>query len=170
LAAVIDECRAGRFTSHHQPGHPHGFHSFIWFGEVAVGGALADTDGVFADLQARTRPYPPALRAATVERFGWDARFTLATAAKAAARGDTAYVTACCSRAALDLAVVLYALNERPYLNEKGAVREAARLPSAPTAFEERVRAVLAAASDPTRVREAAGTLGRLVDDVERLA
>src|SRR6201995_5272962 len=36
VARVIGECRAGEVTMHYQPGHPHGFPSMIWMGEVAL--------------------------------------------------------------------------------------------------------------------------------------
>jgi predicted nucleotidyltransferase len=34
VSRTIAECRAGRPTCHYQPGHPHGFHSHIYAGEV----------------------------------------------------------------------------------------------------------------------------------------
>ena len=33
---IIQDCRNGRVTMNYQPGHPHGFCSSIWMGEVAL--------------------------------------------------------------------------------------------------------------------------------------
>ena len=37
VAAVIAECERGRTACHYQPGHPHGFHTHIYMGEVHHG-------------------------------------------------------------------------------------------------------------------------------------
>src|SRR5215472_12550428 len=61
VGRVIDACRAGDVTMHYQPGHPHGFCSAIWMGEVALCRPLHDPEGRLARLKASTAPYPPAL-------------------------------------------------------------------------------------------------------------
>lgn len=45
VADTIADCEAGRFASHHQPGHPHAFHTHMLMGEVFHGAALVDSDG-----------------------------------------------------------------------------------------------------------------------------
>ena len=59
---VLDDCAAGRTTCDYQPGHPHGFHSHMYAGEVHHGLALHDPDGALEERQARTSPYPPPWR------------------------------------------------------------------------------------------------------------
>lgn len=39
VEVVIADCRAGRLTTDYQPGHPHGFHSYIYMGEIHHGPA-----------------------------------------------------------------------------------------------------------------------------------
>ena len=51
---VITESSAGRISMHYQPGHPHGFCSAHWMGEVALCRPLHDPDGAIAALKART--------------------------------------------------------------------------------------------------------------------
>jgi predicted nucleotidyltransferase len=55
---VIDDCHAGQITIDYQPGHPHGFVSSIYMGEVAFGLPLYDPDGVLSVLKTKTTPYP----------------------------------------------------------------------------------------------------------------
>ena len=58
---VITDASAGRISMHYQPGHPHGFCSAHWMGEVALCRPLHDPDRVVDELKARTQPYPQAL-------------------------------------------------------------------------------------------------------------
>ena len=61
VSDVIEKCRAGEIAMHYQPGHPHGFCSAIWMGEVALCQPLHDPEGRLARLKAATSPYPAAL-------------------------------------------------------------------------------------------------------------
>jgi predicted nucleotidyltransferase len=54
VADVIGECRAGEIGIHYQPGHPHGFCSVIWMGEIALCQPLHDPKGTIAELKALT--------------------------------------------------------------------------------------------------------------------
>jgi hypothetical protein len=69
VRTVISECRAGRISMDYQPGHPHGFCSAIWMGEVALCQRLHDPQGAIAQLKAPTSPYPEKLRKALLKRF-----------------------------------------------------------------------------------------------------
>ncbi|GAB1540744.1 hypothetical protein NUACC21_34130 [Scytonema sp. NUACC21] len=95
---IIDDCHAGEITIDYQPGHPHGFVSSIYMGEVAHCLPLYDPDGVLAALKAKTTPYPIQLQQATVNTFAWEISFSLSVAQKAVARGDVAYAAGCCFR------------------------------------------------------------------------
>lgn len=144
VRAVIDECRAGQPAIHYQPGHPHGFYTTIYMGEVAVCVPLFDPKGLIADLKKLTRPYPSALKSALIKRNLWEAGFALDTSRKSASRGDVFHVSGSLFRCAACLTQVLFALNERYYLNEKGAAKVAAMLPLVPPDFVQTVEAVLA--------------------------
>ena len=153
---VLDDCAAGRTTCAYQPGHPHGFHNHSYAGEVHHGLALHDPTGALAARRARTSPYPPALRRELVRRYLWEADFAVATAAGAAGRGDLAYVSGCLFRAVACLVQVLFALNGRWFLNEKGAVAEAAGFPRTPPGFAAAVDAALGGLGpDPARLAAA---------------
>lgn len=129
VADVIAACRAGRISMDYQPGHPHGFCSAISAGEIALCRPLHDPKGAIADLKAAALPYPPALRDALLHRFQWEVPFAIENAELAAASGEQTHVVGCVYRALACVAQVLFALNARYLINEKGALREAESFP-----------------------------------------
>jgi predicted nucleotidyltransferase len=142
VSRVIDDCHAGRITIDYQPGHPHGFVSSIYMGEVAIGLSLHDPEGVFDALKAKTKPYPPQLQQATIHQFAWEISFSLTVAQKAVARGDVAYAAGCCFRSVACMNQVLFALNDAYLLNEKGAVAVANQFAICPPNYQQRVESV----------------------------
>ncbi|WP_030208853.1 nucleotidyltransferase domain-containing protein [Streptomyces bikiniensis] len=160
---VREECEAGRFEFGAQPGHPLGFFSPSYAGELALGRVLSDPTGELRALRERVRPYPDALRTALVENACWEAPFTLACARKGAARGDVFYVAGCLFRAVGLLVHALHAHAGSWVLNEKGAVREADGLPAAPPDFADRAHRLFAApGTDPA-------SLAAVLDEADAL-
>ena len=126
VGRVIDACRSGEITMDYQPGHPHGFCSAIWMGEVALCQPLHDPRAALTALKARTSPYPKLLGEALIRRFRWEVSFAIDNAEIALARGGQTHVAGCAYRALACTAQVLFALNARYLINEKGALQEAA--------------------------------------------
>ena len=166
---VIDDCRAGRVTCDYQPGHPHGFHNHMYMAEVHLNVPLHDPADVLAELRTLTDPYPEPMRSALVERYLWEAGFAVDMAGKPAERGDVFHVAGSLFRSVACLVQVLFALNRRYFVNEKGSVAEVGSFEVRPEGFESSVRRLVgpdADASPTTLVAEARG----LVDEVRRLA
>ncbi|MFJ4870901.1 nucleotidyltransferase domain-containing protein [Streptomyces sp. NPDC088757] len=164
---VREECEAGRFEIGTQPGHPLGFSSPSYVGELALGRVLADPSGELRALQERVRPSPDALRAALVENARWEAPFILACARKGAARGDAFYVAGCLFRAVGFLVHALHAHAGSWVLNEKGAVREADGLPSGPPDFADRAHRLFSAlGTDPASLAAALDEADALTAEV----
>ncbi|SDF37939.1 protein of unknown function [Lentzea fradiae] len=136
---VLRDCAAGHVDIHYQAGHPHGFSTAIYAGEVFQNVPFHDPHGVLAELRTLVDPYPEPLRTAVVERFGWEAGFSLSTAKSAAGRGDVAYVTGCVFRAVSCLTQVVFAAERRYLTNEKGSVALADGFGAAPERYAERV-------------------------------
>ena len=80
-------------------------------------------------LKAATSPYPAALRDALIRKFEWEILFAIENGELAAGRAEQTHVAGCAYRALACAAQVLFALNERYLINEKGALQEAAHLP-----------------------------------------
>ncbi|MDA9410662.1 nucleotidyltransferase domain-containing protein [Bradyrhizobium sp. CCBAU 45384] len=129
VKTVMDSCRAGIVTMDYQPGHPHGFCSAIWMGEIAYCEPLHDPLGLIARLKSIALPDPRLLRDALIRRFQWEVLFGIENAELAVARDERTHVAGCLYRSLACVAQVLFALNERYLVNEKGALPEAARLP-----------------------------------------
>ncbi len=142
--AVWADCREGRYEVGTQPGHPLGFWSSRYPGQVALSRVLADPTGELTALRARMRTYPEPLRTALIEG-SWEAGFLVAGAAESARKGDTPHVSPSLSRAFGVLAQNLHAHHRTWCLNEKGALAAAAELPHTPPGFADRVTAVLGA-------------------------
>lgn len=170
VAQVIEDCRRGVISMHYQPGHPHGFPSHIYMGEVALCRVLYDPRGVLAALREKTVPYPPALRQAVIDAFFWESDFSLQIARKGAEQGDAAYVAGCIFRALACLLQTLFALNEVYWLNEKGALKLAESFPRRPPRLREQAEAAFSAlTADPrdlTTAVERMAELTRAVGDL----
>jgi predicted nucleotidyltransferase len=134
---VIRDCREGRVSMDYQPGHPHGFCSAIWMGEVALCRPLSDCEGALARLKAMTVLYPDKLGEALIRRFQWEILFSIENAQTAVAKGDESYIAGCAFRSLAGVAQVLFAV-----INEKGAIAAAARLPLTVSNLTDRAKSV----------------------------
>ena len=76
--------------------------------------------------------YPPKLKRALIEKYLWEAGFSLEIARKPAARGDASYVSGCLFRGVACMVQALFAANERWFLNEKGSVGAVDSMPAKP--------------------------------------
>jgi hypothetical protein len=142
VETVIRGCREGRVSVDYQPGHPHGFCSAIWMGEVAFCRPLTDPERALARLKAMTTPYPEALREALIRRFQGEILFSIENARTALPKGDETYIGGCGFRSLACAAQVLFAVNRRHLINEKGALAAAAQLPLTVDNLAKRVKSV----------------------------
>jgi predicted nucleotidyltransferase len=127
-----------------QPGHPHGFHTHMYAGQIHIAKILYDPRGEIAKLKAILKPYPVRLKAFLIQEFSWQADFALAIAKKAVSRADIFYITACFVECAACLIQVLFALNETFWINEKGAIEITKTFILKPTNFNSRLEQLLA--------------------------
>nr|WP_203416285.1 nucleotidyltransferase domain-containing protein [Jiangella ureilytica] len=145
VRSAWEAAQRGEYAFHQQAGHPLGVPDFAYAGEIALAVVLTDPSGELTALRDDARRYPEPLRAA-LRRGLWEARFCVDVAAKAAGRGDAAYVAGCLFRAVGICAHALHGHEGRWLINEKGAVVSAGALPSAPSGFAERSQRLLGAA------------------------
>src|SRR5271170_4901029 len=129
VRAVVAECQAGRISMNYQPGHPHGFCSAILMGEVANCEPVRDETGAIAELKTRAWPFPNQLRQALISRFHWEVIFSIENAEIAIHREEQTHIAGCVYRALCCIAQVLFAVNRRYLVNEKGALAEAGTFP-----------------------------------------
>ena len=164
---VIDDCQSGKITIDYQPGHPHGFVSSIYMGEIAICQPLYDPDSVLEALKVKTKPYPAQLKQATINTFAWEISFSLFVAKKAIARNDVAYAAGCCFRSVACINQVLFALNENYLLNEKAAVSVANTFAICPQNYQQTVeQAFTLLAADAKSITEAITILEMIENDL----
>jgi hypothetical protein len=165
VITVWESARQGRYSFHHQAGHPLGFVDIAYPGELALGRILADPTGELAALREQVCGYPPALTEALVGGM-WEGDFLVAVARKAVPRRDCTYVAGCLFRLVGVCVHALHGAGRRWLINEKGAVAAAAAIPGAPARFRERAEAVFAHLDgDPDRLTSAIDEAADLVLD-----
>ena len=167
---VWEECRSGRFEIGVQAGHPLGFWSPAYPGEVALGQVLTDTGGELARLKAEAQDYPEPLREALTGAAVWDAGFSVAMAGKSCAARDVLHAALCLSRAVGGLVQALHAHHRVWCLNEKGALAAAAALPATPPGLAGRAAALLGRLGGTEgELRQSLAEAERLVAEVRRV-
>ena len=167
VTQVISDCLTGRVQIAYQPGHPHGFVSAIYAGEVAHCQILWAANDQLSTLKAALVPYPAALGQALIDLFGWEVQFALQNAHKALARADNIYVAGCCYRAVSCLLQVIFARNGQYCLNEKGAAARAAVFAIVPKNLYPRLQRVFAACHpDTAQLTDALRQLAALAVEV----
>jgi len=156
----------GVFSFHFQVGHPLGVPDFAYAGEVALGMVLADPRGELTRLKEQAATYPTELARAVIDRLA-EAEFILDGVEKSARRGDVAFVAGSLFRVVGLCAHAVHARAGRWVISEKGLVDAAAQLPSAPSDFAGRARAVLGTLGiQPRELQEAVRSARTLVRDV----
>lgn len=120
---VIGDCLRGNITIDYQCGHPFGFVSSIYMGEVSHCKTLLERNGRLTELKRLLVPFPPTYKKAAIEKFLWEAEFSMQCAKKSAARGDVIYSAGSVYRCVNCLIYALCAVNHLYLLNEKGALK-----------------------------------------------
>jgi predicted nucleotidyltransferase len=143
VAALWAECRAGRYEVGVQAGHPLGYYSHVYPGEVALCQVLADPTGELTRLRAETQRYPAALADALVAAT-WEPDLLLYGASShGAAEADAFFTAGCLFRAIGVIAQALHGHHRRWVTTEKRLIDAAGRLAAAPPDFARRAHAIL---------------------------
>lgn len=142
IKTYIDACLNGKVEIFYQGGHPHGFVTSIYLGEVALCKPLYDPEGIIAELKGKVAPYPEALQKATLYSFAWEIDFSVGIAKKSIERADVNYAAGSCFRAVMCMLQVLFALNKEYWMNEKGALAITDRFAIKPADFRNRVNEI----------------------------
>jgi hypothetical protein len=146
VKSVINDCLEGIITIDYQCGHPFGFVKTIYAAETHYSRPLWQDQSMPLDrlkaLLYSNGKFSPRMREAVIKKFQWEAWFSLACGRKAALKGDINYAVGSVFRAVSSWVEVLYALNSKYLMNEKGTLSNVARLNCKPIDMETRVRSV----------------------------
>lgn len=140
---VIEDCQLGKTSCHYYPGHPHGFHDYYYLSEIYYCRPLCDPKGIVTAFKQQVEHYPPLLKKAIIEKYFWEASFSLKISSKSVKREDIFYVTGCLFRSIACLTQVIFALNEKYFINEKGSILIASSLALCPKEFKNVVTSIM---------------------------
>jgi predicted nucleotidyltransferase len=167
---VIDDCRNGIVDVCYQPAYIVGYVTTTYMAEIDACLPLWDPTGEIAALKALTRPYPEALKAAMLGKFGWVPEFALGSGRKCAAREDVAFAASALFWAVASLVQMIFALNGEYLMNEKGGVARVESLPRCPPNFRARVDGIFGELrADAQAIHRAFDVLATLAADFERI-
>ncbi len=155
IERAIEACRRGEVEWDYPQQPPYGFHSYIYLGELSICRALHDPSGVLRGLKEQLKPYPEALKRSIVSRRLWGVEFDLSHAREFAGVGDVYNTAGCLTRCAAQLVQAVYALNERYFVSDKGALEEIESFPLAPREFSSALRGALARAGESSEELDA---------------
>lgn len=166
---VLERCARGEIEAVYQLGHPLGFQNQIYAGETHFCRPLYDPAFKLDAVKRLVERYPPRMRRALVDKHLFDAGFETDIAIGPAARGDLAYVSQCLARASGFMVLVLYALNERFFLNEKNAFVESMQFPLRTANFHARVADILGSLGNSSReLMRSAAAMRSVAADLQR--
>jgi len=170
VSKVIEQCLSGDITIDYQPGHPHGFLNAIYLAEIALCKVLWDPSGLVGEMKTRTNPYSHVLQKAIIQKFIWEANFSLEIGRKGIYKKDVSYIAGCCFRSVSCLNQVLFALNETYWMNEKGAAAIADSFSMVPSNYSYRVNNILTLVTeDQDDLEKALRMLDDLIHEIDHL-
>lgn len=143
VAEVLCDCTAGRITIDYQCGHPFGFVNLIYAAEIHFCKPLwqdaSEPVSYFKAMLAEDNGYPKVMQQAVIRKFMWEAQFSLACGRKPAHNHDVNYAMGSVFRASCAWAEILYALNGKYLMNEKGALKHLNKLVLCAADMESRI-------------------------------
>ena len=170
VARVIDDCLQEKITIDYYPGHPHGFVNAIYVAETYYCKLLWESTDTVSKLKERITPYPVSVQRGIVNKFLWEASFSLIFARKSIARRDVVYAAGCFYRIVSCLIQVLYALNKTYIMNENGALDKIDTLMIIPPDFHNRIDDIFSSvSSDQDRLSSLIEQIAIIVKEVEDL-
>ena len=167
---IIKDTEQGIVTANYQTGHPHGYISAMYRGELAISKVQYVNDENFYELKRQAERYPTALQRGLAEFFMFEAGFSLMFAKKNINKDDVSYVCGHCFRSISSLNQVLFAVNREYCINEKKAVKMIEDFKIKPSNYKERIDKVISLIStDVDCTTKGIEILQRLVNEVEQL-
>ncbi|NLY51615.1 MAG: DUF4037 domain-containing protein [Firmicutes bacterium] len=168
---TIDQAQQGVYEHDYNQQPTFGFYSVTYLGETHVCIPLVDPQGWIAGLKSKVKRYPPKLKRAVVATELWKAEFALLFADAYAAKGDVYNTVGCLARICGCLTQALFALNEKYFMNDKGALEIVERFILSPPDYRERVSRLLASSgSDPNKLVETVTAVREIWSEIVALS
>ena len=167
---VMKDTEQGIVTANYQTGHPHGYISAMYRGELGISKILFARSDRFCELKKQAETYPSALQKGLFDFFMFEAGFSLIFAKEKIDKDDISYVCGHCFRSISGLNQVLFAMNEEYCINEKKAVKMIDVFKIKPYGYKEKIDKIISLiSSDADNTRKGIDILEGLINEVESL-
>ena len=142
---IMKDTEQGIVTANYQTGHPHGYITAMYRGELAVSKILYAKNESFCDLKKQAETYPAALRKSLIDFFMFEAGFSLMFVKANLRTEDKYYIAGHVFRAVSCLNQVLFACNNVYCINEKKAVKMIETFEHKPEKYAQKVNRIFEA-------------------------
>ena len=167
---VMKDTEHGIVTANYQTGHPHGYISAMYRGELGISKILFARSDRFCELKKQAETYPSALQKGLFDFFMFEAGFSLIFAKENIDKDDISYVCGHCFRSISGLNQVLFAMNKEYCINEKKAVKMIDVFKIKPYGYKEKIDKIISLiSSDADNTRKGIDILEGLINEVESL-
>ena len=167
---VMKDTEQGIVTANYQTGHPHGYISAMYRGELGISKILFARSDRFCELKKQAETYPSALQKGLFDFFMFEAGFSLIFAKENIDKVDISYVCGHCFRSISGLNQVLFAMNKEYCINEKKAVKMIDVFKIKPYGYKEKIDKIISLiSSDADNTRKGIDILEGLINEVESL-
>ncbi|HAQ1526084.1 TPA: nucleotidyltransferase domain-containing protein, partial [Enterococcus faecium] len=136
---IIKDTEQGIVTANYQTGHPHGYISAMYRGELAISKILYAKNESLCELKKQAEIYPTALKKSLMNFFIFEAEFSLMFVKANAGAEDKYYIAGHVFRIISCLNQVLFACNNAYCINEKKAIKLLETFEYKPEKYAERV-------------------------------
>ncbi|MDW8802102.1 nucleotidyltransferase domain-containing protein [Clostridium sp. A1-XYC3] len=136
---IVKDTEQGIVTANYQTGHPHGYISAMYRGELAISKVLYNKNSGFNELKKKAEIYPTALKKSLINFFMFEAEFSLMFVKANAAADDKYYIAGHVFRIVSCLNQVLFACNNAYCINEKKAIKLLETFEYKPEKYSQRV-------------------------------
>lgn len=120
---IIKDTEQGIVTANYQTGHPHGYISAMYRGELAISKIQYAKNESLCELKNQAEIYPGALKKSLINFFLFEAEFSLMFVKANAGAEDKYYIAGHVFRIISCLNQVLFACNNAYCINEKKAIK-----------------------------------------------
>ena len=120
---IIKDTEQGIVTANYQTGHPHGYISAMYRGELAISKIQYAKNERLCELKNQAEIYPGALKKSLINFFLFEAEFSLMFVKANAGAEDKYYIAGHVFRIISCLNQVLFACNNAYCINEKKAIK-----------------------------------------------
>ncbi|NSL52799.1 nucleotidyltransferase domain-containing protein [Calidifontibacillus erzurumensis] len=163
---IMKDTEQGIVTANYQTGHPHGYISSMYRGELAISKILYAKNNSFRELKKQAERYPTALRKSLIDFFLFEAGFSLMFIKANLSSDDKYYIAGHVFRVVSCLNQVLFACNNQYCINEKKALKLIETFQYKPENYTERVNTIFDLLGQS--LNECCEKTEELLDDVKK--